>query len=54
MKEISNFKISCTNAQFTPQRFCKFTKKKSHKIYRDLTISHIFYQAGIVDKVYTA
>ena len=43
MKEISNFKISCTNAQFTPQRFCKFTKKKkSNKIYRDLTISDIF------------
>ena len=42
MKEISNFKISFTNAQFTPQCFRKFAKRIEHKTYRDLTISHNF------------
>ena len=42
MKEISNLKISCTNTQFTPQRFRKFTKGIEYKTYRDLTISHNF------------
>ena len=54
MKEISNFNISCTTAQFTPQRFRKFTKKNRTKFIVTWPYSTFFYQAGIVDKVYTA